>query len=305
MKSKENENNNEDNNEVNKKGNEQNIKEELSCVILKSNYIDNPDLILGYPLLKNKRNIKNKINIYIIPELISFEGFMEKLNNNDFKLDYYYSNLSPKSDYYYYWIPMYIDECHYLKAKNTIFNIFSLLEYGINMKEYDFYSEIIFEHFPLIINKILLGIINKDTCISSAFIKCYFHFIILLNRLSIEFKDNLKKYLNHILNQIYKNNYIVTESIIPIIGNFIILLLFANININNKKMKRIWVCLFEELFIRQINNIFIDNKKVKEFLMKIILNEKKDNNEYLKNILDTKKEFYKKIIKPNKISFSM
>ena len=89
MTSKENEDN-EDNNEVNKKGNEQDIliKEELPCLILKSNYIDNPDITLGYPLLKNKRNIKNKINIYIIPELISFEGFMKKINNNDFKLDY-------------------------------------------------------------------------------------------------------------------------------------------------------------------------------------------------------------------------
>ena len=92
------------------------------------------------------------------------------------------------------------------------------------MKEYDFNSELIFKHFSFIINKISLGIINRDSCISSAFIMCYFHFIILLNRLSIGFKENLKKYLNHILNLIHKNNYIVTKSIIPTIGNFIILL---------------------------------------------------------------------------------
>ena len=51
------ENNN--NCEINEKNDEnkikmQQIKENLTCFMLKSNYIDNPDILLGYPIIQCK-----------------------------------------------------------------------------------------------------------------------------------------------------------------------------------------------------------------------------------------------------------
>ena len=46
----------------------QEIKDNLTCFMLKSNYIDEPDILLGYPIIQDKTG-KEKIELYTIPEL--------------------------------------------------------------------------------------------------------------------------------------------------------------------------------------------------------------------------------------------
>ena len=54
----------------------QQIKENLTCFMLKSNYLDEPDILLGYPIIQDKVS-KNKIELYPIPELLTYEGFIQ------------------------------------------------------------------------------------------------------------------------------------------------------------------------------------------------------------------------------------
>ena len=54
------------------------IKGNLSCFILKSDFLEEPNIILGYPIVKTYINY-----IYPIPELLSYEGFMEELSRLD------------------------------------------------------------------------------------------------------------------------------------------------------------------------------------------------------------------------------
>ena len=96
----------------------QQIKENLTCFMLKLNYIDDPDILLGYPIIQNKTG-KEKIELYPIPELITYDGFMAEVGKQDIKLDYYFDIKfkSANNQFYNYWIPIYIDENHYKKNR--------------------------------------------------------------------------------------------------------------------------------------------------------------------------------------------
>ena len=251
----------------------QQIKENLTCYMLKLNYIDDPEILLGYPIIQTKVG-KDKIELYPIPELLTYDGYMAQIGKQDIKLDFYFDIKfkSANNQFFNYWVPIYIDENHYKKNKTTILNSFSVIKYGaLGIKEYDFKPEHIFEVLPIILNKMIIGMFNGKSTISSAFIRCYFHYVLLFKKLCVEFETEYLKYLNHILNLIKKNNFDVTKQIIPDIGNFFMLLFFSNKDIHTEKMKKMWYTLFEESSTRKSYWIFYsdDNRaKMKKLLFK-------------------------------------
>ena len=277
---KKNDKNNNNENKSNEEDNLQIIKENLTCFMLKLNYIDDPDILLGYPIIQKKGLGKDKIELYPIPELLTYDGFMAQIGKNDEKLDYYFNTKfkSANNEYYNYWVPIYIDKNHYLKNKTAILNSFSIIKYGPRgIKEYDFQPEQIFEILPIILNKMIIGMFSGQSSISSSFIRCYFHYVLLFKKLSEEYNTEFVKYLNHKLNLIHKSRYNIKKSIIPDIGNFLVALFFCNRNTHNEKMKKMWYCLFQEFLIRQIYWMFFDNKLIRETLEQIKLEKYKVN----------------------------
>ena len=280
---------NENKNEI--KNNENNkikiIKDNLTCFMLKLNYIDDPDILLGYPIKKNDIS-KDEYELYPIPELVSYDGFISQINNNYEKLDNYCQTVfkSANNEYYNYWIPIYINKNHYEKNKTTILNSFSIIKYGHKgIKEYDFKIEQIFEILPRILNKMIIHILSEKN-ISSAIIRCIFHFILLFRKLCEEFEEKHIKYLNHIINKIHRNNYIINKSIIPDLGDFFILLCFCDRNIHNGKLKKIWKALFEEFLERQMYSILKDLDYFPEIFKKLSIKKTK----YTKNNINSIKE---------------
>ena len=257
------------------------IKENLTCFMLKLNYMEDRDILLGYPIIQRKGLGKNKIELYPIPEMLTYEGFMSQIGKQASKLDYYFSTnfKSANNEYYNYWVPIYIDENHYLRNRTAILNSFSIIKYGPRgIKEYDFKPEQIFEILPIILNKMIIGMFNGQSAISSAFIRCYFHYVLLFKKLSEEFEYEYISYLNHKLNLIHRNEYNVEKSIIPDIGDFLVLLFFCDRNIYNEKMKKMWYKLYEEFLIRQIYWIFCDyNNRTR--IIENMLKDKAKNNE--------------------------
>ena len=89
-------NENEEDKEKNKKKEEEEkrmriIKENLTCFMLKLNYIDDPEILLGYPIVKSKGLGKDKIELYPIPELLTYDGYIAQIGKQDTKLDYYFN----------------------------------------------------------------------------------------------------------------------------------------------------------------------------------------------------------------------
>ena len=260
------------------------IKDNLKCSISSLNYINKNDIILGYPILEKRNIIKNKKELNPIPLLFSYNEFI----NNIGKFNRYTEYLnSINNNYYDYWIPIYIDKKHYEKNKKTILYSFTIINDGINdIKEYNFKPKYFFEIFPIILNEIIKGILYKDKYISSNYIKCFFHYILLCKKISEEFEEKFIKYINHQFNIIHKNEYKIK---IPNILNFFTLLYFCNRNLQTEKLKKMWYCLYEEYLIR-ILMIFTDNEIIKEIWKK--LNYDKYNflvkKEMIKKMYDNK-----------------
>ena len=305
-----NNNNKNDENNINKE-NEQKmkiIKENLTCFMLKLNYIEDPDILLGYPIIQKKGLGKNKIELYPIPEMLTYEGFMSQIGKQASKLDYYFNTnfKSANNEYYNYWVPIYIDENHYLKNRTAILNSFSIIKYGPRgIKEYDFKPEQIFEILPIILNKMIIGMFNGQSAISSAFIRCYFHYVLLFKKLSEEFEYEYISYLNYKLNLIHKNRYNVKKSIIPDFGDFLVLLLFCDRNIYNEKMKVMWNAIYEEFLVRQIYWIFCDNNNKIRTIEEIFKNKDniKNKNEYKNKFKLIEEELLKECLREGFCNF--
>ena len=280
------------------------IKENLTCFMLKFNYLEDPDILLGYPIIQKIGLGKNKIELYPIPEMLTYDGFMSQIGKQDSKLDYYFSTSfkSANNEYYNYWVPIYIDENHYLKNRTAILNSFSIIKYGPRgIKEYDFKPEQIFEILPIILNKMIIGMFNGQSAISSAFIRCYFHYILLFKKLSEEFEYEYISYLNHKLNLIHKNRYNVKKSIIPDIGDFLVLLLFCDRNIYNEKMKRMWNSLYEEFLVRQMYWAFCDIRNKTRIIEEMLTNKVINKNEYKTKLIE--EEAFKECIREGYCNF--
>ena len=270
------------------------IKQNLSCFLLRVNIIDDKDIALGYPL-KQLKALGDKIECVPIPEILSYEGYISQIAKQDDKLDNYFNVTfkAANNEYYNYWLPIYINEEHFKRNKILILNSFSVLKYGAKgQKEYDFKPEHIFEYLPILLNKMICGMFNQKSYMSEAYIRCYFQYLLLFKKLIEEFKDDFKKYLNNIIDNIKRNKYIVNKRNVPDLGNLFMLLYFSDIEIDNK----IWNILFEEKMLRKMYWTFHfgeNSNKCKEIFDEYggsIIN----NYEYNKKFLDLlkKEDFY-------------
>lgn len=88
----------------------------------------------------------------------------------------------------------------------------------------------------------IIGMFNGKSYISSAFIACYFQYIILFKRLCKEYKEEYETYVNKKISLITMNDYEVNKRIIPDIGDFFMLTYLSNKDMTTpemKKMKRV------------------------------------------------------------------
>ena len=271
------------------------IKENLTCFMLKLNYIEDPEILLGYPIIQKQagKGLKIKIELYPIPELLTYDGFIAQIGKKDEKLDFYFdiSFKSANNEFYNYWVPIYIDKNHFEKNKDTILNSFSVIKFGaMGIKEYDFKAEYIFEILPIILNKMIIGIFNKKTSLSEAFIRCYFQYILLLKKLTEIYKKEFDEYLSNILTNIKNNRNHIDKRIIPDIGNFLVLLLFSNFEISDDLMK----CLIDESSIRQMYWMFHSEENVNEVKKILIESSDIDNSRLEKTTEDKIKDIARK-----------
>ena len=237
------------------------IKENLTCYFFRENFIDNPEILLGYPIVQSKSVYgKDKIELYPIPELLTYEAFqMQTSNPQTNNNNLLYGSLSafePKikaanNQYFNNWLPIYVNEAHYLKNLETIKNAIKTIK-----NEAQFTPEQIFDILPIILNKMIIGIFSGKSIISTSYITCYFHYVLLFKRLCREYQEEFNTYVDKRLNLITMNDYEVNKKIVPDIGDFFMLVFLSNKDMSSPEMKKIKTVLVEEFLIRQIYWIF-------------------------------------------------
>ena len=168
------------------------IVENLTCYFFRENFIDNSEILLGYPIVQSRSLYgKDKIELYPIPQLLTYEAFQMQTsnpqsNNNNNYLFGSLSDFQPKikaanNQYFNNWLPIYVNEAHFLKNLDTIKTAIKTIK-----NEVEFHPEQIFDILPIILNKMIIGIFNGKSIVSTSYITCYFHYVLLFKRLCRE-----------------------------------------------------------------------------------------------------------------------
>ena len=230
------------------------IKENLTCYFFRENYIDNQNILLGYPIVQTKSLYgKDKIELNPIPQLLTYEAFQMQTSNtqsNNYNIFAYESSQSrikaANNQYYNNWLPIYVNEDHYQKNLDTIKNAIKAIK-----NEPQFQPEQIFDIFPIILNKMIIGIFNGKSIVSTSYITCYFHYVLLFKRLCKEYQEEYNFYVDKKLSLITMNDYEVNKKIVADIGDFFMLIFLSNKDMTSPEMIKIKSVLIEEFLIRQ------------------------------------------------------
>jgi ubiquitin-protein ligase len=262
------------------------IKENLTCYFFRENFIDNPEILLGYPIVQSQSLYgKGKIELYPIPQLLTYEAFQMQTsnpqNNNNFGILSTFSAFQPKikaanNQYFNNWLPIYVNEAHYLKNLETIKNAIKAIK-----NEPQFLPEQIFDIFPIILNKMIIGIFNGKSIVSTSYMTCYFHYVLLFKRLCKEYQEEFDSYVTKKLNLITMNNYEVNKKIVSDIGDFFMLIFLSNKDMTTPEMIKVKSVLIEEFLIRQIYWMFHgpDCKDIMKAKVSALPNKTKLNND--------------------------
>ena len=240
------------------------IVENLTCYFFRENFIDNSEILLGYPIVQSRSVYgKDKIELYPIPQLLTYEAFQMQTSNsqsnNNNNNNYMFGSLmdfQPKikaanNQYFNNWLPIYVNEAHFLKNLDTIKTAIKTIK-----NEVEFHPEQIFDILPIILNKMIIGIFNGKSIVSTSYITCYFHYVLLFKRLCREYQEEFNTYVNKRINLITMNDYEVNKKIVPDIGDFFMLIFLSNKDMSSPEMIKIKNVLVEEFLIRQIYWIF-------------------------------------------------
>ena len=221
------------------------LRENLTCSVLKINYLDEKlnkqtKTTYGYPVLTKDKTIYNPI-----PELITYEAFINQIQEHHNKLDFYFTHMfkSSMGEEYNCWFPIYIDKDHYQNNKQTILNALTCLVHGVSaLKQHDFQPSYIARIFPKILVSMLYTLSGSSNQISEALLRCFYHFILL-------FKKMLDEYSKESLN-------ITQTDIDGIIGN----ICTKNKSVSNtQKQKKELLSIARHLFVLFFNNSVHDH----------------------------------------------
>ena len=191
------------------------IKENLTCFITKLNIFDDPNIIFGYPIVKESSKI-----IYPISEILSYEGYLTQISNEETN-KFSKSLKSANNKYYDNWLPIYINKDNFEKNKQTILNSFSVIKFGLSGEKYcDFKPEYISEIMFKLIYKMICDI--KDKNFSSSYIRAFFQYIFLYKKLLEFYPIKLDQYFDY--------DFILRNDISFIIGDLMVASLFDKID---------------------------------------------------------------------------
>ena len=281
------------------------IKENLTCFISKMNILDDPNIILGYPIVKKDSN-----EIYPIPEILSYEGYLTQISNEE-SYNNSESLKSANNQYYDKWLPIYINKNNFELNKQTILNSFSVIKYGLSgEKNYDFKSEYISEIMIKLLSKMISDI--KDKKISISYLRAFFQYILLYKKLSELYPIQINEFFN--------DDYILRNKIDSTINDLMIFSLFDNLIILEKfldelkeKMKNNLAYQFfvgkencdlilpnEFLYYLEENNLFIDIFEIMRFERNLFLYNRKNLKKMVKKIIHT--SFKKFILNADEIT---
>ncbi|KRX00779.1 Ubiquitin-conjugating enzyme/RWD-like protein [Pseudocohnilembus persalinus] len=225
----------------------QDVIERLTCYLTRDSILDDEKIIFGYPI-KSVQDKFQRVQMESFGEVLSLDGFLQQKNLQA------NSRKTAGGEIYNGWIPLYINEEHFKRAKNYIQDIG---QYIFNQSTNDYKDYIII--FPKLLNKLVVSMFNFEGQIGVAQIEMYCQFQKLFRRL-IEDEPKLQQEINKRVKQmIGQDDKIRNKKSLADIGDFIALVGFSDYNLTD-----ILPIIYKEYFARQVFWIF-KNKEGQRF----------------------------------------
>lgn len=225
----------------------------LVCSISKENYIDDPKIILGYPV-SLKLDHRNRLDTKLFAEMTSYEQFILGVQNIGVeKLDDWQriKLRSPTGHLYNNWFGIYIDEDHFQRNLEHIQNTLSVLSNGSIMgtRENEFKAYMVLRVIPALMNQMVVAIMCGESYESENMIFAYCHYLRLFLRflaaypvLDRHIDDEIAEFISSAENR--------NKSKVPDLGEFWVkLFLSKRYQYDDPKVK---TPLIEEAFARQV-----------------------------------------------------
>ncbi|AYV82335.1 MAG: ubiquitin-conjugating enzyme [Homavirus sp.] len=196
----------------------------LVCSISKENYIDNPNLILGYPINLNLDR-RDRLWTTLFPEMISYEQFVTEIQRcGADKLDDYnrIRFKTASGQLYNNWLPVYINEAHFYQNLQCMKNTISVLSNGVyGTKANEFKPYMVLRVLPSLMNKMVVALMDNLLHESENAIFAYCHYLRLFMRFVQEYPEIAEMIDEDIANFISHNKY-RNKKYVPDIGEFLV-----------------------------------------------------------------------------------
>jgi ubiquitin-protein ligase len=178
-------------NEEKEDSNLKQAKEMLICAISKESYLDFQDsMVLGYPINLNV-DYRDRLWTTLIPELMSYEQYVLQIQEKGFEKLERFNKIRLRTASgapFTHWLPIYLNEDHYQKNKQYIYNTMSVISNGIEgTSDNDFQPFMVLRVLPCLMNKMVVAMMKKDLHESTLAIYAYCHYLALFFRMLEEY----------------------------------------------------------------------------------------------------------------------
>ncbi|KAL4510765.1 hypothetical protein ABPG72_004919 [Tetrahymena utriculariae] len=219
------------------------VKERVSCFIMKENIVENPTGIYGYPLFV-QRDKFNRLQQKPIPEIISLEGFKSQLEQygiKGFNVNHGYTFKTGMGEAYNTFLPIFLNKEHFQQCKNILKECLAAISNSEHLEIQ------VLQVLPNLINKMIVALLNDSMHQSISAIEAYVHFTQLFHYL-IEDNPSIAKEVDLRVKAMIQSDKARSKQELGDIGEFLVILTASQYALTPSLIN----VLYREYFARQI-----------------------------------------------------
>ena len=227
------------------------VRDKLVCSVTKVDVFDDSKPVLGYPI-DIEKDVYGRLWPIPIMEILSYDAFVFNIQQNFEKLDNYarVKFTSSFGSSYNYWLPVYIDDEHFERSKEHIFNAIAIIYAGVEGKrENDFRPEMVLKVLPPILVKTAVNFLKGTIYQSIVGIDAYCHIYQLLVKM-IKIFPELQKMIDQEVQDFCSNEDNRHKRAAGDLGEFMIKLSLSSKGLTNSLARSL---VFKEHMARQVS----------------------------------------------------
>ena len=227
------------------------VRDKLVCSVTKVDVFDDSKPVLGYPI-DIEKDVYGRLWPIPIMEILSYDAFVFNIQQNFEKLDNYarVKFTSSFGSSYNYWLPVYINDEHFERSKEHIFNAIAIIYAGVEGKrENDFRPEMVLKVLPPILVKTAVNFLKGIIYQSIVGIDAYCHIYQLLVKMIKTFPE-LQKVIDQEVQDFCTNEDNRHKRVAGDLGEFMIKLSLSSRGLTNSLARSL---VFKEHMARQVS----------------------------------------------------